>query len=133
MRIKSAITRSSPMSRFISLRFVMAIAACLLLGLAMGCASPAKPAVESSAALPRPTVALHQPGDLLPAAPSEAIVAIHRSKCGACHARVEPGSIARITAESAMVRHRRRAKLTEQQWEDMVDLLSDDHLAHARS
>ena len=117
------------MVRFTSLFVAMATA--LVFGLAMGCASQ-KPAVETAATPPEPAVALHQPADLLPSPPSDAIVAIHRSKCGSCHTRVEPGSIARSTAESAMLRHRRRAKLTEQQWEEMVDLLSDDHLAHAR-
>jgi mono/diheme cytochrome c family protein len=67
-----------------------------------------------------------RPADLVSES-SEAIGAIHKSKCGACHMRVEPGSVPRATAESAMQRHRRRAKLTERQWEDMVDYLSSDH------
>src|SRR5258708_6983895 len=128
MRIKSAITSSSPMVRLTSL--VVAVATALVFGWAMGCASQ-KPAVETAATPPEPTVALHQPADLLPSPPSEAIVAIHRSKCGSCHTRVEPGSIARTTAESAMMRHRRRAKLTAQQWEETGDPLSGDHLARA--
>ena len=76
-------------------------------------------------------MAPERPVDLLADAPGDAIVAIHRSKCGSCHTRVEPGSIPRATAESAMQRHRRRAKLTEREWEDMVDFLSVDG-AHAR-
>ena len=59
----------------------------------------------------------------------------------ACGARVrripvfnrEPGSVNRATLESALQRHRRRAKLTERQWEELVDYLSADGLAHARS
>jgi hypothetical protein len=117
------------MNRLASAHFVYVVSTFLLLG--TGCASRPKPALESAASPPQP-VALHQTADLLPLPPSDAIVAIHKSKCGSCHTRVEPGSMARTTAESAMSRHRRRAKLTEQQWEEMIDLLSDDHLAHAR-
>jgi hypothetical protein len=100
---------------------------------ATGCASHA-PAADSAAsvsgrsALPSP----EGPADLLPGS-NDGIAAIHRSKCGACHTPVEPGSLARGVAESAMHRHRRRAKLSEQQWSDMVDYLSNDRAAHARS
>src|SRR5438270_8353130 len=71
------------------------------------------------------------PTDLLADMPNDAIAAIHRSKCGACHTPVEPASLPRGVAESAMQRHRRRAKLTEREWANMVDYLSIDG-AHAR-
>jgi len=108
--------------------------AVILVAFATGCASRAsvgEPA--ASTAKPAPVrAAADAPADLVADAPSEAIVGIHKSKCGSCHTRVEPGSLARATAESAMQRHRRRAKLSEREWEDMVDYLSADHLVHAR-
>jgi hypothetical protein len=99
----------------------------------VGCASRA-PVADSanSAGVKAARSAPERPTDLLADAPSEAIVAIHRSKCGSCHTRVEPGSVPRGAAESAMLRHRRRAKLTERQWEGMVDYLSADGATHAR-
>src|SRR5258707_13146665 len=109
MRIKSAITSSPPMVRLTSL--VVAVATALVFGLAMGCASQ-KPAVETAATPPEPTVALHQPADLLPSPPSEAIVAIHRSKCGSCPTRLEPGSVPPATGEAGMRPHPRPAKGT---------------------
>jgi cytochrome c5 len=60
------------------------------------------------------------------------IVAVHRRKCGACHTRVEPGSVPRGEAEAAMRRHRQRARLTEQEWNDMVEYISDDGGLHGR-
>src|SRR3954465_6110701 len=86
----------------------------------VGCASRAsliEPSSTAKAARPAPVA----PADLVAEAPNETIVAIHKSKCGSCHTRVEPGSLARATAESAMQRHRRRTKLSEREWSDMVD------------
>lgn len=54
------------------------------------------------------------------------VVAIHRSKCGACHTPVEPGSVPRVEVSAALQRHRKRAKLSEQEWADMVEYLSSD-------
>ncbi len=112
----------------------LAVAAVMAIAVA-GCASPAQPAqtAASEGAQKGTAYEPERPTDLIAGAPSEAIVAIHRAKCGACHTRVEPGSVGRATLESALQRHRRRAKLTERQWEEMVDYLSADGLAHARS
>jgi hypothetical protein len=103
---------------------------------AAGCASRATVSDRSSSTPASRTLAGHpapeRPADLLADAPNDAIVAIHRSKCGACHTPIEPGSMPRGVAESAMQRHRRRAKLTEREWGNMVDYLSIDG-AHARS
>jgi len=110
-------------------------AAALFVAFAAGCASraPAGAPVATAAESSRASMAAESPADLVAAeAPNDAIGAIHKRKCGACHTRVEPGSLARGTAESAMQRHRRRAKLSEREWEDMVDYLSADHLVHAR-
>jgi hypothetical protein len=52
------------------------------------------------------------------------IAKIHRSKCGACHVHVEPGERTRAELETALSRHRRRARLTEAQWSEMVDYLA---------
>lgn len=125
MRIKSAISFFDPM-----VRLAPFAAAVLSLACAAGCASRAvtEPAASSNTARLAPVA----PADLVADAPNEAIAAIHKSKCGSCHQRVEPGSLARATAESAMQRHRRRAKLSEREWAGMVDYLSADHLAHAR-
>ena len=112
-----------------------ALSSALLAVGAVGCASAGHPAdsAASEGARERVAMAPERPADLIAAAPSEAIVAVHRAKCGACHTRVEPGSVNRATLESALQRHRRRAKLTERQWEELVDYLSADGLAHARS
>ncbi len=101
----------------------------------MGCSTATQPAQSVASGSARKGVALEpeRPMDLIPGAPSDAIVAVHRAKCGACHMRVEPGSVSRSTLESALLRHRGRARLTERQWEEMVDYLSADGLAHARS
>jgi hypothetical protein len=56
--------------------------------------------------------------------PTTSIAAVHRRKCGNCHTRVEPGLLPRATIEAAMVRHRRRAKLTNDQWAELIEFLS---------
>lgn len=64
------------------------------------------------------------------AAPSEdRVVRVHRSKCGACHVRVEPGARTREELEHAFVRHRSRVRLSEEEWARMVDYLAkpEDH------
>jgi hypothetical protein len=119
-----------------SSRFVLLAMVPALVAFGAGCASQVAVADTSASALAARAsdglTAPDDPADLLPDSHSDLIVAIHRRKCGACHARVEPGSVARATAESAMQRHRRRAKLTERQWEDMVDYLSSDRVTHSR-
>ena len=89
-------------------------AACLaLMALALGC-TPKVASVE-----PSRSADLEQD-----AQPAASIATVHRRKCGNCHARVEPGSLPRATIEAAMVRHRRRAKLTDGQWAEMIEFLS---------
>jgi hypothetical protein len=127
MRIKSAISYFDPMVRPLAPFVAVAIS----LACAAGCASRAA-VVEPPGAAKTSRPAPVAPADLVAEAPNDAIVAIHKSKCGSCHTRVEPFSLARTTAESAMQRHRRRTKLTEREWTNMVDYLSADHLAHAR-
>lgn len=52
------------------------------------------------------------------------IAQAHRSRCGACHLRVEPGMRTRAELEAALGRHRKRVHLTDKQWAEMVDYLA---------
>ena len=56
-------------------------------------------------------------------APS-AIARIHKSRCGSCHLRVEPGERTRDQLDAAFTRHRKRVHLTEEQWGEMIDYLA---------
>jgi hypothetical protein len=98
-----------------------------------GCTSNTLPkaSAPSVGAHSAPSVAAEMPVDLL-SDPTEHIAAIHRSKCGSCHQPVEPGSLQREVAESAMQRHRRRAHLSERDWGYMVEYLSSDGMLHPR-
>jgi hypothetical protein len=53
-----------------------------------------------------------------PASPPDAsaTVALYRSRCGACHRPVAPGSEPRDKLHEALLQHRKRTHLTEQQW-----------------
>jgi hypothetical protein len=89
----------------------------------------------SASPSPRAIVAGREPespADLLAEGGAERIAAIHRSKCGSCHTPIEPGSMQHDNAQAAMQRHRRRAKLSEREWADMVEFLSADGALHAR-
>jgi hypothetical protein len=56
-------------------------------------------------------------------APSE-IARVHKSRCGSCHMRVEPGERTRAQLEDALARHHKRVHLTDEQWAQMIDYLS---------
>ncbi|HMI87966.1 MAG TPA: hypothetical protein VK550_27975 [Polyangiaceae bacterium] len=71
-------------------------------------------------------------GDGQRALTSASIETVHRRKCGNCHTRVEPGSLPRATIEAAMTRHRRRAKLTDGQWAELIEFLSRSGPAETR-
>jgi hypothetical protein len=58
------------------------------------------------------------------AAPEPKIAAVYRSRCGACHVRVEPGTHTREQLEAALGRHRRRVRLREDQWSELVSYLA---------
>ena len=53
-----------------------------------------------------------------PAAPADRahIVAVYQSHCGACHRPVAPGSEPSDHVHAELIRHRKRARLTEQEW-----------------
>ncbi len=52
------------------------------------------------------------------------IAKVWRSRCGACHVRVEPGTRTREHLEDALSRHRKRVRLREDQWGDLVTFLA---------
>lgn len=76
-------------------------------------------------------VALSACGPSAPAKPVEPkfqeVAAIHHSRCGGCHRRVEPGERTRAAFTSALPRHHDRVKnLSDAQWALMLDYLSND-------
>jgi hypothetical protein len=54
----------------------------------------------------------------------EEIARLHRSRCGACHVRVEPGQRSREVLDAALTRHRKRVSMYEEQWAAMIDYLA---------
>ena len=55
---------------------------------------------------------------------ASAVAAVHHSRCGTCHSRVEPGQRGRDELDTALLRHRRRVRLDEAEWRQMVDYLA---------
>ena len=53
-----------------------------------------------------------------------AIAAVHVSKCGSCHTPPDPRTRTREHLEDAFARHRRRVRLTRDEWAAMVDYLA---------
>jgi len=62
-----------------------------------------------------------------------AIAHKHRSRCGACHTRVEPGERTREQLEAALARHHKRVRLTEEQWAAMIEYLAAPQATTAAS
>jgi hypothetical protein len=61
------------------------------------------------------------------------IAAVHHSKCGGCHRRVERGERTREAFTAALGRHHDRVKnLTDDQWALMIDYLSSPPPAPAQ-
>jgi len=94
------------------------VAACVLVLALTSCTSATPPRAAQGPA--KPEISDASEGD----ANHSEIAALHRRKCGNCHTRVEPGALPRAAIEAAMQRHRRRAKLTEEQWAELVEFLS---------
>lgn len=46
------------------------------------------------------------------------------SKCGSCHVPVEPASRSREALETALQRHRRRVRVSDRDWSELVDFLA---------
>ena len=51
---------------------------------------------------------------------------IHRSRCGNCHVRVEPGTRTHAELDEAFARHRKRVHMSDQEWARMADYLASD-------
>jgi hypothetical protein len=51
---------------------------------------------------------------------------IHRSRCGNCHVRVEPGTRTHAELDEAFRRHRKRVHMSDQEWAKMADYLASD-------
>jgi mono/diheme cytochrome c family protein len=77
------------------------------LGLGAGCGAPATVATRPE-----------QGAWKAPAAPPDRahIVAVYQSHCGACHRPVAPGSEPEDHVHAELLRHRKRARLTDQEW-----------------
>ncbi len=54
----------------------------------------------------------------------QAIAAVHVSKCGSCHAAPGPKTRTREHLEDAFARHKKRVRLTNDEWAEMVDYLA---------
>jgi hypothetical protein len=58
-------------------------------------------------------------------APAErAIAAIHASRCGACHTPPDPRTRTRQYALEALSRHRKRVRLSNDEWAEMANYLA---------
>jgi cytochrome c5 len=86
-------------------RFVFSAGAIVVAGAAFGACAPASPPTQ-------------------PAGPEPPIAAVHRSKCGACHKLPAPGTRTRAHLEDAFARHRKRVRLSEDEWAALVDFLA---------
>jgi hypothetical protein len=53
------------------------------------------------------------------------VAEIHHAHCGGCHRRVEPGQRTRAQLERALAKHHKRLRLTDTQWERLVDYLTE--------
>jgi mono/diheme cytochrome c family protein len=52
------------------------------------------------------------------------ILAVYQSHCGSCHRPVPPGSEPSDRLDAELSRHRKRARLTEQEWAGLGALLA---------
>jgi len=78
-----------------------------LLGLAAGCGAPGAVAARSDEGSWNAPVGTTDRAH---------IVAVYQSHCGACHRPVPPGSEPHDRLQAELIRHRKRARLTEQEW-----------------
>jgi hypothetical protein len=58
------------------------------------------------------------------------VVALYRSRCGACHRPVAPGSLPADKLHAALLEHRKRTRLTEAQWAGLEAFLAPAASAH---
>jgi hypothetical protein len=64
------------------------------------------------------------PGANGPRAAEPPIASVWRARCGACHARVEPGEKSNAVLKAAAKRHEKRVHLTVEEWDALVAWLS---------
>jgi len=93
-----------------ALRLAAASASCALLLACGGAPSTRSHATSASSAEPQ-------------------AASVWRSKCGSCHLPVEPGSHPRDAIETALQRHRKRVRLSDEQWTQLVDFLAPQQQA----
>ena len=74
-------------------------------------------------AAPSPTIA---------EARAPAIASVWRSRCGSCHVPGEPGSHSRQALDEALRRHRKRVRLTEDEWGEMTAFLAAEATSASR-
>jgi hypothetical protein len=82
-------------------RLIALLAAPVLLSLGTGCA-------------PEPSVPAGSPP----------IARVWKSRCGACHTPVEPGTRTKAHLDDALARHKSRVPLTDAEWAEMKDFLA---------
>lgn len=58
------------------------------------------------------------------AADAPPIAAVHASQCSRCHSAPEPGTVTRAELEEAFGRHKKRVKLSTEEWQAMVEYLA---------
>jgi cytochrome c5 len=97
----------------------MLVSAALLSALGCGAPEIARPVAATSAAVGSDGAA----GAATPS-PSGAVAALHRTRCGQCHVRVEPGTRSRAALTEALNRHRKRARLGDDDVRALVDYLA---------
>jgi hypothetical protein len=56
--------------------------------------------------------------------PSSAIVGLWRARCNQCHVPVQPGTRERAALRPALERHKKRARLSESDVDELVDYLA---------
>lgn len=71
----------------------------------------------AACAAKEPPVGSMEPAD-------RAIAAVHLAKCGACHAPPDPKTRTREYLEDAFSRHKKRVRLTSDEWAEMTDYLA---------
>ena len=63
-------------------------------------------------------------GGAVVAAADAPIATVHRKQCGRCHAPPEPRSHTREELQAAFGRHGKRVRLSQEEWQAMVDYLA---------
>ena len=103
-------------------RYVVSLAFAGLVACGSATANEAAKASGDVAASTTPAATAESGGE--PSHEGRDVAQIHRAKCGVCHTRVEPGQRTRAELEAAFPRHRKRVRLSEDEWGRMIDYLA---------